>query len=86
VRALTGRGDAYFKLGKYELALDDLERSLKCEPRSARARLLRARVLIQVGRPEEAKAELHRIRQLAPDDAFRKKVDETLREIPPVGR
>lgn len=68
--ALAGRGQVRADLGRYDYALDDLDRALQLEltpAAEADARSARALALAGLGRVAEAEAELAIAVQLAPD-------------------
>lgn len=68
--ALSGRGQVRAELGKYDDAVDDLDRALRLpltHEAEADARSARALALASLGRPEEAATELATSLRLDPD-------------------
>jgi type IV pilus assembly protein PilF len=62
-------GAGYLRQGKYDLAVERLERALKQNPRLADAHSTIALAYDQLGMPEEAEQHYRRATQLAPDSA-----------------
>jgi serine/threonine protein kinase len=64
---MLGRGEAYLLKGDLDRALADSDEAVRFAPRSAEARLLRARVHGKRGKPDLAAADRRAAAQLKPD-------------------
>jgi len=67
---MLGRGEAYFQKGDLARALADSDEAVRFAPRSAEARLLRARIHQKRGKSDLAEADRREAARLAPDPIF----------------
>ncbi len=67
-QALVTEADAEFHRGRYQRALDLLDRALELNDRFLEARLERSRCLASLGRNDEAVAELESLLEASPDN------------------
>lgn len=65
----NGRASAYYQLGLYGPAIDDLRQTLVLEPRHFGAMTGVAYILEELGRPDEALEVWYKIEELTPADA-----------------
>ncbi|VAX08066.1 hypothetical protein MNBD_GAMMA26-1713 [hydrothermal vent metagenome] len=79
--ALNDLGLAYFYTGNTEVALDSLERSTTANPDYKFAWLSKGFILTSTGRFDEAKAALHKAKELDPNGNIGIEADNFLRQI-----
>ena len=78
---LHGRAEAYYQVGKFELARADLDEALKINPSNVRALSLRAQVLLELKQDDAAKADMKALRKASPkyyQETFQPKMKEIL--------
>ena len=67
---LYNLGDLYYASGNLPLALATMQKAVISDPTDAQSRAYYGRLLLQMGRPDDAKLELAQAERIAPDNAY----------------